>query len=412
MQNVSTHPKKYDTRQAIEEASRCLLCYDAPCSQACPAETKPGDFIRAIRFKNYAGAAEIIRNSNVCGGSCAVVCPAGKLCEGACLRQHIDEPIAIRRLQQFAVDYEMQNNLQVLDKTIVTKEQKVACVGSGPASLACAAKLAQAGYQVEIFEASSRAGGMLSFGIPAERLAQEIVDFDVKTVADLGVKIHLNTKVGRDISLAELEQNYAAVFIGAGLWGGRKIDLGQGAMSGVVSAMDFLPVVRANGTYNVPEDVVVIGAGDTGMDCASTAKQYGAKNVTILCNEENIPAYHEELEAVQQLGVTVLTNFTQYKFIGADSVNGVIATHANNFTEIKLKADLVIWAIGQQIESPELYANLKVNGNKLVVSGYQTSNQKFFAAGDAANGGSTVVQAVHEGKEAAKAIIEFLVDGE
>ncbi|RTL01895.1 MAG: dihydropyrimidine dehydrogenase [Proteobacteria bacterium] len=328
------------------------------------------------------------------------------------MRQHIDEPIAIRRLQQFAVDYEMQNNLQVLDKTVVTKEQKVACVGSGPASLACAAKLAQAGYQVEIFEASSRAGGMLSFGIPAERLAQEIVDFDVKTVADLGVKIHLNTKVGRDISLAELEQNYAAVFIGAGLWGGRKIDLGQGAMSGVVSAMDFLPVVRANGTYNVPEDVVVIGAGDTGMDCASTAKQYGAKNVTILCNEENIPAYHEELEAVQQLGVTVLTNFTQYKFIGADSVNGVIATHANNFTEIKLKADLVIWAIGQQIESPELYANLKVNGNKLVVSGYQTSNQKFFAAGDAANGGSTVVQAVHEGKEAAKAIIEFLVDGE
>lgn len=412
MQNVSTHPKKYDTRQAIEEASRCLLCYDAPCSQACPAETKPGDFIRAIRFKNYAGAAEIIRNSNVCGGSCAVVCPAGKLCEGACLRQHIDKPIAIRRLQQFAVDYEMQNNLQILDKDLVAKEQKVACVGSGPASLACAAKLAQAGYQVEIFEANSRAGGMLSFGIPAERLAQEIVDFDVKTVADLGVKIHLNTKVGRDISLAELEQNYAAVFIGTGLWGGRKIDLGQGAMSGVVSAMDFLPVVRANGTYNVPEDVVVIGAGDTGMDCASTAKQYGAKNVTILCNEENIPAYHEELEAVQQLGVTVLSNFTQYKFIGADSVNGVIATHANNFTEIKLKADLVIWAIGQQIESPELYADLQLNGNKLVVADYQTSNQKFFAAGDAANGGSTVVQAVHEGKEAAKAIIEFLVDGE
>lgn len=404
--------KKYDTRLAIEEAARCLLCHDAPCSHACPAETKPDEFIRAIRFKNYAGAAEIIRNSNVCAGSCAVVCPAGKLCEGACLRQHIDKPIEIRKLQQFAVDYEMQTNLQVLDKSAVVKTQKVACVGAGPASLACAAKLAQAGYQVDIYEANSRAGGMLSFGIPAERLAQEIVDFDVKSVTDLGVKIIYNTKIGQDISIAELEQKYDAVFLGAGLWGGRVVDLGQGDMTGVISAMEFLPAVRKAESYTMPEDVVVIGAGDTAMDCASTAKRYGAKNVTIVYRKENIPAYHEELEAVQQMGITVLRSFTQYKLLGEKAVTGLVATHANNITEIKLKAELVILAIGQQVELAKLYEGIQIENNKVVVANYQTGNKKIFAAGDAVNGGSTVVQAVCEGKEAAAAISKFLVDGE
>ena len=156
---------------AIKEASRCLLCHDAPCSQDCPAQTDPGKFIRSIYFRNFKGAAEVIREANVCGGSCAVVCPAGKLCEGACLRKEIDKPIAIRKLQQFAVRQEMNHGMQILTNLSATKKAKVACIGSGPASLACAAKLAKSGYTVEIFEANAKAGGMLSYGIPPARLS-------------------------------------------------------------------------------------------------------------------------------------------------------------------------------------------------------------------------------------------------
>lgn len=413
MNTCDVHQLDYDLRLATEEAARCLLCFDAPCSKACPADTKPDQFIRAIRFKNIKGAAEIIRNANVCGGSCAIVCPAGKLCEGACLRKEIDRPIQIRKLQQFAVEQEMQNNMSILEKSAVSKTKAVACIGAGPASLACAAKLAQQGYSVEIYEAQAKAGGMLSYGIPASRLSQKVADWDIKTVTDLGVKIHLNTKVGTDISVAELEQKYAAIFVGCGLWRGNKAQLGTPELTGVVSAMEFLPSVRqANNHYPVPADVVVIGAGDTGMDCASTAKQLGAKNVTIICNQDEIPAYHEELELVQKMGITVLRNFQPNQFLGDNAVTGVVACHANDFSEIKLKADLVIWAIGQALDSPELLAGMAVIGNKIETHDYQTTKQKYFAAGDAANGGSTVVQAVHEGKAAAAAIINFLVDEE
>lgn len=413
MNTCDVHHLDYDLRLATEEAARCLLCFDAPCSKACPADTKPDQFIRAIRFKNIKGAAEIIRNANVCGGSCAIVCPAGKLCEGACLRKEIDQPVQIRKLQQFAVEQEMQANMPILEKSTMSRNISVACIGAGPASLACAAKLAQDGFEVDIFEAQAVAGGMLSYGIPASRLSQKIADWDIKTVTDLGVKIHLNTKVGTDISLAEIEQKYSAIFIGTGLWGGKKVQLSEKPLVGVLSAMEFLPEFRkSNGQYPVPQDVVVIGAGDTGMDCATTAKLAGAKNVTIICNQEEIPAYHEELELAQKMGITVLRNFQPQQLLGDDKVNGVVALHANNFSEVKLKAELVVWAIGQTIEFPELYSKLTIAGNKIQTSNYQSSAPKYFAAGDINNGGSTVVQAVREGKEAADAIIKYLVDGE
>lgn len=403
MNNVYTtcHSSEYDTRLAMEEASRCLLCYDAPCSKACPAETKPDQFIRAIRFRNFKGAAEIIREANVCGGSCAVVCPAGKLCEGACLRKEIDKPIEIRKLQQFAVRQEMNHGMQILTNADAIKKAKVACIGSGPASLACAAKLAQSGYTVEIFEANAKAGGMLSYGIPPARLSQEIVDWDIKTVTNLGVKIYLNTRVGTDVSFTELESKFAAVFVGCGLWQGRDIGLAGVELEGVIDAVDFLVAARASlgAGIQVAKNVVIIGAGDTGMDCAATAKLLGAENVTVICNQEEIPAYHEELEYVQRMGVTVVTKYQPQRVIGTNMVEGVLSTHQDGYSELKLKAEQVILAVGQVKREDGLPAVVAANG-------------KIFAAGDVVNGGSTVVEAVKQGKLTAATIIEFLAKGE
>ncbi|MBX9866272.1 MAG: FAD-dependent oxidoreductase [Burkholderiales bacterium] len=403
MNNVYTtcHSSEYDIRLAMEEASRCLLCYDAPCSKACPAETKPDQFIRAIRFRNFKGAAEIIREANVCGGSCAVVCPAGKLCEGACLRKEIDKPIEIRKLQQFAVRQEMNHGMQILTNLSATKKAKVACIGSGPASLACAAKLAQSGYTVEIFEANAKAGGMLSYGIPPARLSQEIVDWDIKTVTNLGVKIHLNTRVGTDVSFTELESKFAAVFVGCGLWQGRDIGLAGVELEGVIDAVDFLVAARASlgAGVQVAKNVVIIGAGDTGMDCAATAKLLGAENVTVVCNQEEIPAYHEELEYVQRMGITVVTKYQPQRVIGTNIAEGVFSTHQDGYSELKLKAEQVILAVGQIKREDGLPAVVAANG-------------KVFAAGDVVNGGSTVVEAVKQGKLTAATIIEFLAKGE
>lgn len=408
---LQLHQKGYDARLAVEEAARCLLCIDAPCSKACPAETDPARFIRAIRFRNFKGAAEIIRESNVCGGACALVCPAGKLCEGACVRAEIDRPIDIRKLQRFAVEQEQIFNMQVLQPVSVSQSAKVACIGAGPASLACAAKLAQAGFQVDIYEAMPNAGGMMSYGIPPSRLDQDLIDWDVKTVTDLGVNIILNTKVGVDVSMAELEEKYAAIFLGVGLWAGRKNN--DVALSGIMSGVEFLTLARgSNGkAIEIPQNVVVIGAGDTGMDCAATAKLLGAENVTVLYRRAVVPAYHEELENVQKLGVTVITKYNIKQFIGESAVEGLIAINSDGFSELKIKAELVIYAIGQDIANNEVFAQLKLDGNRILTNNYQTSKANIFAAGDVVNGGSTVVEAVKEGKDAAMEIMKFLGQG-
>lgn len=416
MSGNEMHHRGYDLRLAMEEASRCLLCYDAPCSKACPADTKPDEFIRAIRFKNIKGAAEIIRNANVCGGSCAVVCPAGKLCEGVCLRKEIDRPIAIRKLQQFAVEQEIRHGLNILEKITLANAKRVACIGAGPASLACAAKLAQNGYQVDIFEAQSKAGGMLSYGIPANRLSQKIVDWDIKTVTDLGVKIHYNQQVGKDISFQELKNNFSAVFIGCGLWQGNSLGVSGAHLNGVMEAIDYLSAARKNNLVsNKNKNVVVIGAGDTAMDCVMTAKNQGAENVTILYRNriEKAPAYIEELQAVQNAGIVIFPQFKLVSINGRDKVESIDAIHLDNLSTLHLQTDLVITAISQQLTA-EIGNWISVKNSKQIetTANYTTVEPGIFVAGDAANGGSTVVQAVFEGKEAAEAIIKYLADGE
>lgn len=401
----------FTPRTAMEEAARCLLCHDAPCSQACPAGTDPAKFIRSIRFRNVKGAAETIRENNVMGGTCAYVCPYDRLCEGACSRCGIDKPIQIGKLQRYAIEQEKALGMKTLSAPAEKKAAKVACIGAGPASLACAAMLAQEGYEVTIYEAEAKAGGVLTYGITPSRLPQEVVDHDVKQVEDLGVKFVFNTKVGKDIKVEDLQKEYAAIFVGAGLWQAKLPEVPGTDKAGVVTAVDFLKAARTSGgTYNPGKKVVVIGGGNVAMDCAVTAKLLGAETALVYRRTiEEAPAEMAEIQHIVDLGVSITTNFAPAEVLGGDKVEAMKFKGRDGVSEATIACDTVVFAIGQAAEDMTAVAPVAVNDKGLiVVEGSKTNVAGIFAAGDVAHGGKTVVEAVAAGKIAAVEIMDCL----
>ncbi|MBQ9242716.1 MAG: FAD-dependent oxidoreductase [Proteobacteria bacterium] len=383
-------------RLAMEEATRCLLCDDAPCSHDCPAGTDPGRFIRAIRFRNFKGAARIIRENNILGATCAEICPQERLCEKACSRCGIDKPINIGRLQAFAMSMEKDMKFQVLEAGKPCGK-KVACIGAGPSSLAVAAELAKKGVSVTILDENEKAGGVLRYGITPSRLSDDVIDQDIKAVTDLGVKIVLNKHVSKD-DLCALMAEYDAVYVGVGQSASKMIPNMKGAdLKGVDTALPFLKKARiANGKIGDLGNVVIIGGGDVAMDCASTARQCGAKSVTVSFVEtwETMPASKKEVDYVVDLGVTIIPAFKPLEVIGDDKVSAVKLAAMEGNSSMTLDADTVIFAVGQKVSDD--YKDIKADG-------------KLFVGGDAALvRGATVVEAVKSGKEIAEAIAKFL----
>ena len=225
-------------RLAMEEASRCLLCDDAPCSRDCPAGTDPGKFIRSIRFRNFKGAAMTIRENNILGACCAEICPRERLCEKACSRCGIDKPIQIGRLQAFAMEQEKLFGMKILEKGAPCGK-KVACIGAGPSSLAVAAELAKKGADVTIYDENEKAGGVLRYGITPSRLSDETIDQDIAAVEGLGVKFVMNHRVSAE-ELAKLAAENDAVYVGVGLSASKMIPNMKGAdKKGVTTALPF-----------------------------------------------------------------------------------------------------------------------------------------------------------------------------
>ena len=395
-------------RTAMEEAARCLLCHDAPCSKGCPAGTDPAKFIRSIRFRNDRGAAETIRENNILGGTCARVCPYDRLCEEACSRCGIDKPIEIGKLQRYAIEQEEAYGM----KTLSAPEKKVgnvACVGAGPASLAAAAELAKAGYNVTILEREAKAGGVLTYGIVPSRLPQAVVDHDISQVEGLGVKFQFNTEV----KAADLDA-YDAVFVGAGLWADNLPKIDGIELDGVYAAVDFLKEARTKAEgFNPGKKVLVVGGGDVAVDCAVSAKLLGAEDVKIVYRRtlEEAPGNMTEFHYALSLGIGMTTGMAPAAVKGNGKVEAVeFKGFRDEAAELTLSADTIVFATGQKAEDMAAVAGVKLTEKGTIAANEagETDVEKIFAAGDIVNGGKTVVEAVAAGKAAAASMIAYL----
>lgn len=422
-------------REAIEEANRCLYCYDAPCIKACPTGIDIPAFIKKIASGNLKGSAKVIMLSNPVGASCARVCPTEELCEGACVLNHSTKPIVIGNLQRYATDWAIRNET-VLFQAGKKNEKTVAIVGSGPAGLSAARELARMGYAVTVFEAEKEAGGLNTHGIVSFRLPQNISFWEVNQVKSLGVEIRTNQKVGKDVSAKELLDNYDAVVLAAGMGKVPMLGIEGEELDGVYDAIEFIKETKTKSLTDklVGKKVVVIGAGNTAIDGATCSVRLGAENVKILYRrtKDEMTAYDFEYEFAKQDGVEFRWLTAPKRIIGdvsgkvthiecirmklgepdADGRRRPVPVEGSEFT---IPVDVVIKAIGQtrHLDLIEQFGLEHDDGVvKVNPENYQTSNPKVFACGDVifgkGKGEAMVVMAAQQGKQTAYAIHQFL----
>lgn len=415
------------------EASRCLYCFDAPCIMACPTGIDVPTFIKKIAFGNPAGAARTILTANILGASCARVCPTQVLCEGACVLEDRDEqPIQIGRLQRYATDYVADRGLTVLSAPAAKTGKKIAVIGAGPAGLGCAAELAQLGHQVTIFEKQAQPGGLNTYGIAYYKMKPVVSLAEVELVKSLGVEIRCGVTVGQDVSLAGLEANYGAIFLGLGLGAATRLRIPGEDLPEVVDALDFISQIHTTPLDRVPAGrrVVVIGAGNTAIDAVSQSLRLGAERATIVYRraEEDMSAYDFEYALAKDDGAHFLFHAAPVEIVATDGhVSGVklVRTRVHDGrvellpgTEWIESCDLVLKAVGQEKQAAllkSLFPALAIDARGVVqrdpLTG-ATNLPHVFTGGDCANGGREVVNAVGEGKKAAQAIHRFLTRGE
>ncbi|MGH9685439.1 MAG: NAD(P)-dependent oxidoreductase [Candidatus Acidiferrales bacterium] len=430
--NFAEISPKMTPRQAAIESERCLYCFDAPCIQACPTRIDVPAFIQKIASGNLRGSARVILEANILGHSCGRVCPTEVLCEGACvMHEKGEEPIEIGRLQRYAVDHVLDNHIQLFHAG-PSNGKRIACIGSGPASLACAASMAQLGYSMTIFDRNEIPGGLDTYGIAAYKLRASDALREVEMVRDLGIEFRQNTEIGRDISFAQLERDFEAIFIGVGLGETWELDIPGANLAGVCGAMEFIEGTKigAFSEAEVGRRVACVGAGNTAIDVVTAAKRLGAEVVHLIYRrgEQEMPAFAYEYELAKLDGVTFHW-FTQPVRILGDGDRVVAIECVRTRTEKRgdggksriavvpgseftLEVDMVIRAIGQKPVTDKFreVAGIEVRGNGAIAtnSHHQTGHAKYFAGGDCVNGGKEVVDAVAEGMAAARGIDEWL----
>jgi dihydropyrimidine dehydrogenase (NAD+) subunit PreT len=420
-------------RQAAVEAARCLFCFDAPCTIACPTHIDVPSFIKKITTDNLRGSARVILEANILGHSCGRVCPTEVLCEGACVMHEKEEkPIEIGRLQRYAVDHVLDRNINLFHAG-APNGKRVALVGSGPASLACAAELAKLGYRTTVFDRNELPGGLDTYGIAAYKLRAKDSLREVELVRGLGVEFRQKTAVGTDITLAQLEKDFDAIFIGVGLGDTGNLSVPGENLQGVVGAMEFIEPTKSQpfAQLTVGRRIACIGAGNTAIDVVTAAKRLGADVVHLIYRrgEKDMPAFRYEYDLAKLDGVNFHWHAQPVRIL-ADGIGNVAAiecirTRAESApgqkrsniaiipgSEFQLEVDMVVRAIGQEPVTTFARAvkgiSVRENGTIAVNDHFQTGNAKYFAAGDCVNGGKEVVDAVAEGMAAARGIDAWL----
>ena len=430
----------YTKEMAMEEAARCLNCKHKPCMTGCPVNVPIPGFIEKVAEGDFEAAYEIITSENALPAICGRVCPQENQCEGKCVRAIKGEAVAIGRLERFVADYHMKN-AAAADIAIEKNGKKVAVVGSGPAGITCAGELVKKGYEVTVFEALHKAGGVLSYGIPEFRLPKDLVAKEIETVEKLGVDIKTNVIVGRSVTIDELmEDGYEAVFVGSGAGLPRFLNIPGENLLGVYSANEFLTRVNLMKAYKFPEmptpikvgkKVAVVGAGNVAMDAARTAKRLGAEEVYIVYrrSEEELPARKEEVHHAKEEGIIfkLLNNPCEIhgedgwvtgievvkQELGEPDASGRRSPQPIEGSNYIIDVDTVVIAIGQSPNplirqtTPGLDTQ-KWGGIIVEEDTMKTSKDGVYAGGDTVTGAATVILAMGAGKKAAKAIDEYL----
>lgn len=429
----------YTEEEAIKEAQRCLQCKNPQCKTGCPVEINIPAFIANIAEGNFKAAAAKIAETSLLPAICGRVCPQETQCEGRCVLGKKGDAVSIGKLERFVADYARENHINI--NTNITKNtHKIAVIGSGPAGLTCAADLARMGYQVTVFEALHRAGGVLTYGIPEFRLPkQDIVEPEIEKLKSLGVDIQTNVVIGKTYSIQSLleKEGFEAIFIGVGAGLPKFMNIKGENLNGVVSANEFLTRNNLMKAYNpeyltpnyVGKNIAVIGGGNVAMDAARTALRLGAKvSVFYRRSENELPARHEEVCHAKEEGVEFHFLTTPVELIGENDWVKTIkfrkmqlgepdASGRRSPVEIEgsdytLDKDMVIMAIGT---SPNPLIGQTTEGLIINKKGCieidehgQTSKQGIFAGGDATSGAATVILAMGAGRTAAKAIDNYI----
>lgn len=433
----------YTLDMAVDEAQRCLKCPRPRCVMGCPVNIEIPTFIHAIVEKDFAEAIKVLKRKSSLPAVCGRVCPQETQCECKCVLGMRGQPVAIGRLERFAADYAREHGLDAVDDVLPEPNgKKVAIVGSGPSGLTCAGDLAKLGYEVTVFEALHAAGGVLMYGIPEFRLPKEIVQHEITALKKMGVKILVNSVIGRTYTVQELmeEEGFSAVYVGTGAGLPHFMNIEGENLNGVYSANEFLTRVNLMKAYEFPnvatpvyvgKKAAIVGAGNVAMDAARTAKRLGAEKVYIVYrrSEEEMPARKEEIGHAKEEGITLHLLNNPIRIVGDENgwvkglecvrmelgepdASGRRSPVAIKGSEYVLDVDMVVMAIGQgpnpliKDTTPDLAVNKR--GNIIADEVGATSIPGVFAGGDIVTGAATVISAMGAGKKAAAAIHEYL----
>jgi glutamate synthase (NADPH/NADH) small chain len=419
----------FSPQEARLEAGRCLFCFDAPCIMACPTGIDVPTFIRKITTDNVTGAARTILEANVLGASCARVCPTQMLCEGACVMLDLEkDPIQIGRLQRFATDHVAANRIDVLTAPGIKDAGRVAVLGAGPAGLGCAAELARLGYAVTVYDKKPAGGGLNTYGIAVYKMQPEVSLDEVRMIERLGVEFRYGVELGRDMSLADLESDFDAIFIGLGLGGANRLGIPGEDLPEVVDALEFIDWIHTRPLEQVPvgRRVAVLGGGNTAIDAVTQAKRLGAGEATIIYRRgpAEMSAYAFEYDLAKNDGAVFLFDTVPVEVVATEGHVSALKLARTIVRDGRVEivpgsewtqpCDLVLKAVGQekQVELLErLFPGLTLDRRGRVEhdpATMRTSLPTVFVGGDAASGGREVVNAVAEGTKAARGIHAML----
>ncbi|MDR2149643.1 MAG: NADPH-dependent glutamate synthase [Spirochaetaceae bacterium] len=431
----------YSEEQAQQEAQRCLGCATAPCCAGCPVQVPIPRFIAEIQAGNFQSAIRCIKETNLLPAICGRVCPQERQCQSTCtvgkLLKNVEKAVAIGRLERFVADWEREQGAVTLPSVQEATGKKVAIIGSGPSGITCAAECLRFGHEVTVFEALHKTGGVLVYGIPEFRLPKAIVEAEISNLKKMGATIETNVLVGRTVSLAALQERFDAIFIGTGAGLPKFLGIAGEELSGVFSANEYLTRANLMKAYETDradtplfqsKQVAVIGGGNVAMDAARMAKRLGAEQVHVVYRRtrDEMPARAEEVEHAAEEGIifdflrnpTAIHGTAQgqvrsidlqcFKLGATDSSGRRAPLPDPDQADYSFDCDTVIVALGNEPNPLLTRLNAAVHtdsrGRILITEDYQTSVDTVYAGGDIVQGAATVIRAMGDGRQAARAI--------